>query len=674
MSRITINGVTVDPLAQGPALAAANLHSADATDSDYILIQTRQPLSKDMKRELTDRGVEILEYVPDDTYLCNYTGTDLDQIRSLADVVWANVYLQGFKVAPSLTTGPTATPGARNLMEVAAAPAITLSTTPKVVDVVFHSNIDPESIRDKVAAAAHLNPADLHVMPHKVRLNVQTKYLNDLASIDEVRHLEEVMPMKLHNNMARQILNVEPLSNPGTHFEGEGQTVAVADTGFDRGSTTDVHDAFTGRVMRLYALGRTNNADDPDGHGTHVAGSVLGDGDSTTLGHTIRGTAPAARLVLQSVLDSLGGLGGLPNDLNDLFRPPYDDDGARIHTNSWGSTLGDGRYNANSSEVDEFVWEHRDCVICFSAGNEGVDHNATGIIDPQSITPPATAKNCITIGATENDRPNFSLTYQQGFGATDYPSNPVASDHMADDPEGMVAFSSRGPTTDGRIKPDVVAPGSYILSARSRDTTGTGWAPSADPLYYFLGGTSMATPLVAGCAALVREYLSEEHQLTTPSAALVKAMLINGARDVVGQYVPSEAGGIPNNSEGFGRVDMAATLRESVQLQDEATELDTGDEETTTVTVDDGASLKVTLVWTDRPGATLQNDLDLIVRTADGQERHGNVAPNSTAFDRNNNVEQVVWENVPAGDVDIIVRAHRIPLFPQSYALVTRIE
>jgi hypothetical protein len=142
----------------------------------------------------------------------------------------------------------------------------------------------------------------------------------------------------------------------------------------------------------------------------------------------------------------------------------------------------------------------------------------------------------------------------------------------------------------------------------------------------------------------------------------------------VGQYVPSEAGGIPNNSEGFGRVDMAATLRESVQLQDEATELDTGDEETTTVTVDDGASLKVTLVWTDRPGATLQNDLDLIVRTADGQERHGNVAPNSTAFDRNNNVEQVVWENVPAGDVDIIVRAHRIPLFPQSYALVTRIE
>ena len=670
MSTITINGVTLDPLAQGPALAAANLRSADATDSDYILIQADQPLSKDMKRELTNMGVVILEYVPDDTYLCNYTGTDLDQIRALTYIVWANIYLQGFKVAPSLTTRPAAAPaGARNLMEVAA-PANTMSTTPKVVDVVFHSNVDPQSIRDKLAAAAHLDASDLKLMRHKIRLNVEEKHLNDLAIIDEVRHVEEALPMKLHNDIARQILNVEPPPNPGTTFEGEGQTVAVADTGFDRGSITNVHDAFTGRVARLYALGRTS-ANDPNGHGTHVAGSVLGDGNSTTLGHTVRGTAPAARLVLQSVLDSSGGLGGLPNDLNDLFHPPYDDDGARIHTNSWGSTLGDGRYDSNSQEVDEFVWEQRDCVICFSAGNEGVDANANGVIDSQSISPPGTAKNCITIGATENNRPNFIATYGQGFG---YPADPVASDRMANDPDGMVAFSSRGPTTDGRIKPDVVAPGSFILSARSRDTSSQGWAPSDDPLYFFNGGTSMATPLVAGCAALVREFLSEEHQLTTPSAALVKAMLINGARDVAGQYVPSETGGIPNNSEGFGRVDMAATLRASVQLRDEGTALDSGDEETTTVTVGNGTSLKVTLVWTDRPGPTLQNDLDLIIRTADGQERHGNVAPTSTAFDRNNNVEQVVWENVPAGDVNIIVRAHSIPAFAQSYALVTRIE
>ena len=87
MSEITINGITLDPLAQQPALATANLRSVDATESDYILIQTSQPLTKQMKGELANMGVVILEYVPHDTYLCNYTQTNLDQIRSLDYVV-----------------------------------------------------------------------------------------------------------------------------------------------------------------------------------------------------------------------------------------------------------------------------------------------------------------------------------------------------------------------------------------------------------------------------------------------------------------------------------------------------------------------------------------------------------------------------------------------------------
>ncbi len=669
MARITMNGVTIDPLAQRRSLAAANAAPADAADSNYILIQTNQPLSKDMKNQLRDMGVEILEYVPEDTYLCNYADTDLGPIRAQDYVAWAGAYMKGFKVAASLRTrAPASRAGLASARDFAAAPSSAMDTTPKSVDVVFHSNVDPQSIRDQVAAVARLDPSDLNLKRGKVRLTIAANRLADLADVDQVRHVEEVIPMKLHNDVARQILGVEPPPNPGSVLEGEGQIVAVCDTGFDRGSTTDVHNAFTGRVERLYALGRSR-ANDPNGHGTHVAGSVLGDGNSARLGHTVRGTAPQARLVLQSVLDRRGGLGGLPADLNDLFAPPYDDHEARVHTNSWGSTLGDGRYNSNSREVDEFVWEHRDCVICFSAGNEGEDRDANGVIDPRSITPPGTAKNCITIGASENQRPNFTDSYRDFFG---YPADPIASDRMANEPQGMVAFSGRGPTTDGRFKPDVVAPGSFILSSRSRDTSDTGWAPSQDRLYYFLGGTSMATPLVAGCVALVREFLSLEHRLANPSAALVKAMLINGARDVTGQYLPSEAGAVPNHSEGFGRVDMAATLNPSVQLRDEATALDTGEEEV--VTVAGGGSLKVTLVWTDRPGANLQNDLDLIVRAADGQERHGNMAPGSTAFDRDNNVEQVVWDGVPAGDAEVVVRAHRIPQLAQTYALAIRVE
>lgn len=559
-------------------------------------------------------------------------------------------------------------------------PAPTLTTSSKSVDVVFHNGVNPEAIRERLAAAARLDPTDLNLNEQKARLTVQTRYLPDLAAIDEVHHIEEVFPYELHNDIARRILRLEP--NPlgvPVQFEGEGQIVAVADTGFDRGSTTDVHPAFQGRVARLYDLGRPGNTNDPAGHGTHVAGSVLGDGNSATLGLRIRGTAPRARLVLQSVLDRSGELGGLPFDLNDLFRPPYQDDGARVHTNSWGSPSRRiaGVYNDNAKEVDQFVFRNRDCVICFSAGNEGSDGNANGQVDGTSITPPATAKNCITVGASENDRPMFTLTYGGGW-PSDFPAEPIASDRVSNNPEGMVGFSSRGPTRNLRIKPDVVAPGTFILSTRSRATQDEGWALSGDDLFYFMGGTSMATPLVAGCAALVREFLIKERGLQRPSAALVKAMLINGARDITGQYLPSEASAIPNSAEGFGRIDMRATIGpfatgETLTISDENTALDTGQQESHTVDVPANARLlKVTLVWTDPPSEALQNDLDLIVRLSNGQERHGNMGT-ATTFDRNNNVEQVTVSNPPAGPTEVIIRAHRAAQFDQSYALVIRV-
>ncbi len=494
-----------------------------------------------------------------------------------------------------------------------------------------------------------------------------------MAKIDEVRHIEEFVPRQLFNNVALGILNAEK-THTTVNLQGENQVVAVADTGFDKGSTTNVHPAFTDRVVKLYPLGRST-ANDPNGHGTHVAGSVLGDGKSETMGGPIRGSAPKAKLVFQSILDRQGELGGLPDDLNNLFKVPYENDGARVHTNSWGGPAF-GRYTIDSQQVDQFVWEHRDMVICFAAGNDGVDINGNGVIDNGSIGAPGTAKNCITVGATENHRPEQSKPYST-FGR--YRVEPIASDGWSNNAEGMAAFSSRGPTRNERIKPDVVAPGTAILSTRSRDAQiDSFFGTSTDPLYAFLPGTSMATPLVAGCAAVVREYFQTE-QKQQPSAALVKAMLINGAKDIVGQYVPSETGEIPNFSEGFGRVDLAATVgprgdNERVIFKDEATALDTGEEEKTEVEVSESDSLvKVTLVWTDFPGEALQNDLDLIVRTPDGQERHGNLPPSSTEFDRRNNVEQVVLTDVPAGKVEIVVRAYRI-ISPQSYALVVRIS
>jgi hypothetical protein len=188
----------------------------------------------------------------------------------------------------------------------------------------------------------------------------------------------------------------------------------------------------------------------------------------------------------------------------------------------------------------------------------------------------------------------------------------------------------------------------------------------------------MATPLVAGCAAVIREFPAASRGIAQPSAALVKALLVNGARNIAGQYVPSESGRIPNNEEGFGRVDVPASIGRSpvpatFLVNDEATALDVGDEERIAVAIGPTARLlKVTLVWTDPPGPTLQNDLDLIVRGPRASERHGNVKPHLNGFDRINNVEQVEWKSPAAGTYEVVVRAHRVPRHPQSYALIVR--
>jgi hypothetical protein len=202
----------------------------------------------------------------------------------------------------------------------------------------------------------------------------------------------------------------------------------------------------------------------------------------------------------------------------------------------------------------------------------------------------------------------------------------------------------------------------------------------------------MATPLVAGCVAVLRETL-DKNGTPAPSAALIKALLINGAVELPGQYSPSEAGPSPNNDSGFGRVDLAGSVIIAGKDPDsdftEGGPLKQGEEDTFTVKIPESspgdgekgvgpqsaghATFKITLAWTDPPGEALQNDLDLILRTADGDERHGNMGTDR-GFDRVNNVEQILWTGIPPGEAQIVVRAERITRFPQPYAFAWRIH
>jgi hypothetical protein len=682
MLRITINGVSLDPSSSTPKVVA--MGKAAAAHSDYILVQSTESLTGEQLARLAATGAAVHEYVSDNTYLCGFKGTSLAKVRALPFVAWAGVYDNAFKIPPTIR------PLERSATIGGAMPTKSTSRALQKIDVVFHKNVDPRkpALKKKIAAAARVSPDDLEMSQHKVRLRVQSRYLDDVAALDEVRYMAPAPVFRLYNNVARPILNADVVVN-GTPYMGAGQLVVVNDTGFDKGSTTNVHPAFTGRVAKLVALGRPTS-NDPDGHGTHVAGSVLGDGNSPSMGGKIQGTAPKAKLMTQSLLDSSGGLGGIPNDLHDLFKPPYDNNKARIQTNSWGS--GPGAYSPSSNEIDDFIWNHPDCVICFAGGNDGTDGNSNGVVDNGSIANEASAKNCISVGASESNRSKFTFTYG-GYWPSDFPTNPIHNDRIANNPDGMVAFSSRGPTHESRIKPDVVAPGTCILSTRSRDlvTPSTDYGVSSDPAFFFDSGTSMATPLVAGCVAVIRETLVK-NGTTTPSAALIKSLLINGAVNLPGQYNPTEAGASPNSSSGWGRVNLAGSIIIPGPNPNggfgDGKPLKQGQSSTVTITIPQkkkgasasgahttgvGYTLKVTLVWTDPAGALLQNDLDLIVKASNGQVRHGNMGTGK-GFDRVNNVEQVVWENIPAGAVTITVNAFHITQFAQPWAYAWRIS
>jgi len=347
-----------------------------------------------------------------------------------------------------------------------------------------------------------------------------------------------------------------------------------------------------------------------------------------------------------------------------------------------------------------------------SAGNAGVDANANGFVDEDSMGSPASAKNTLTVGASENDRQgNWSCDNQIGNGCTgqndiftygsawptDFPTAPIANDPSAGNAEQLAAFSSRGPTDDGRIKPDVVAPGTWVLSGYSDlyqegyDTAANpqngayqydGWGFPTSDQYKYMGGTSMSNPLAAGAAAVVRDYYAKAHGHDA-SAALTKATLINAAVDLLDENNDGANDNdfpIPNSHEGWGRIDLANAVDGTALYEDNAAGLVTGATSVTSYTAPGGEQLKISLVWSDYPSteaaaSNLVNDLDLTVVAPDGTTYRGNVfaggwtMPGGSA-DRVNNVENVYISAASAGTWTVTVSAFNVPFGPQPYALV----
>jgi uncharacterized repeat protein (TIGR01451 family) len=533
---------------------------------------------------------------------------------------------------------------------------------------------------------------------------VQAGDLGRIASHPEVRLVEEVEVPRLANDVAAGLVGVGA-ARARLGLAGAGQTIAVVDTGLDTGSLATLHDDFDGRVAAHFGYGRpavgldptqSRPWSDPDGHGTHVAGSVLGDGARSS--GAVRGMAPDADLVLQSILDPSGGLGGVNVGPANLMADAYAE-GARIQTNSWGAECaGSCPYTSFTAAYDSYLFANPDLLVLFAAGNSGKDANRDGVVDPRSMMNPAIAKNVLTVGATESLRTGvpFSSVTGASFG---FLAAPLAGDPLADDPDGLAAFSSRGPTADGRVKPDVVAPGTWIRSARSSAAPSDAyWMADSNPAYAWSGGTSMATPIVAGSAALVRERFMLLGE-ADPSAALLKAALIHHADDLrPGQHgtgAAQELGSAPDHDQGWGRVDVASAVEPPLPTtyDDRQAGLLTGQSAEYRLSVaDTGSPLVATLAWTDRPASPgcsdcLVNDLDLVLVGPSGTIYRGNQfttaigdkatdaahvsRPGATASDDRNNVERIqLAPGMPAGAYTLRVHATAVPVGAQPFALL----
>ena len=429
--------------------------------------------------------------------------------------------------------------------------------------------------------------------------------------------------LTIWNDQARNHMNINAMKQYyTTDLDGSGQIVAVADSGLDHD-----HGDFGSRVIgNVDVIGDGSTADAHSGHGTHVACTVLGDG---TRGN-YAGIAPEAELYFQAMENDNSG-NFQWSSINNMLNTAYNN-GARTHTNSWGSESSSdwGVYTSSSEDVDDraryydqYYSGREGLTILFAAGNDG----------PQSDTigSPATAKNLIAVGNSQN-------RYQ---GA----------------PNTIMDGSSRGPVDDGRIKPDLLAPGGFVRSCKAQEATDTGGATWSSTWYLEYTGTSMATPNAAGTAALIREYITEVAQRPEPQGALVKALMILGARDVGTRD-------IPNMDEGWGRVDLKGTLAPNngrgIWVDDRSVLSSTGNSKSYSFNITTpNQAFKAVVAWSDERGSRfsntqLVNNLNLLVTTPSGVEYKGNEFSQGRSiqggtYDTLNNVEVVLIDSAETG-------------------------
>ncbi len=629
----------VIPTKPASAFKAARSSAPDSAVSGLFLVQFNSPPGPEARAQLAAAGVDLLRYVPDSAFVARFRDVRLGLLRALPYVEWVGEYRPDYKVHRALQAAAAAQPAGKPL-----GVAILLAPRASASDIAAArgalSTVQQEStLRSGTVLRGKINPARLEA----------------LARSEAVLWMEQARDMKLVDEVASKIVagdgGPQKLLSQTLGFDGQGVKVAVADTGLNNGDAATMHPDLFGRTPAFFYYGSLTDAADEHSHGTHVAGIIAGNGatgetDDNGALYGL-GVAPGASIIAQRIFDADGNFEA-PSSNEKLTRDATRA-GAVIGSNSWGDDT-QGRYDLSAMEFDDLVRDadalavgDQPYILEFSAGNAGPG--------PQTIDSPAVAKNVIATGASENDRLDFII--------------------YADGPDAMADFSSRGPCEDGRIKPDLVAPGTWISSLQSASATDQyAWAP-IDNYYQYQGGTSQAGPHASGAAAVFVQYYRQTHTNATPSPALVKAALINAATDMDDAF---GTGPVPNMDEGWGRVNVVPILASELTFDYlDQTVLLTNSQvfERHFVVGSSAEPLKITLAYTDPPGfpgaiPALVNDLDLEVVGPDGSLYRGNQfndgesIPNPPGTDTINNVEAVHLVAPRPGEYIVRVRARSV--------------
>lgn len=607
---INLKGSTFTPSESKPGVVPDILTLGTEKPQGYQLIQFRSSTSEEYRDSLRAEGIEFVSYIPENTWVVK-VNAERDEIVSKQQVKYLGDYRSEYRVHPVLRDNDKSGQVRVNIEVFRKSPGLL-------------NKLDFYGVAERIGGKSY---------------RAQTTYsqINDIASEKAVKWVypERPEPQKT-NYQSREIIDVERLQDAPQYLNGSGFTAAIWDAGW-AGEHADLNQTlgWTGNPKTL----RNDTGSSVDDHGTHVAGTMLGNG---TLDNNYHGMAPKSRLITYEWpggdypyrIEIFNETGFASNSFNSV-----------VSQNSWGYAIDDssdylmGDYDDVTAAYDNITANYSDVnplSIVFSAGNEGDDSYDYSSKYNRTTGPGATAKNTISVGAVDG---NLDITY----------------------------FSSWGPTDDGRIKPTVVADGRYVQSTEPGN------------IYGYKGGTSMAAPAVSGAVIL----LNQQYNRTfgdVPSPATAKGLLVHNAEDL------NRTG--PDYITGWGLVNAS----ESVDYVKESEWKDlikrdsvsTGEYNNYTIQVSESAdNINFTLVWSDYPSdgsasKHLVNDLDLEIRNSTGHRYYPwtlnwttrKSQAVRTKQDRKNNVVEVTIPNPRDDTYKISVKGHGVPQGPQKYSLL----